>query len=356
MIIPNPWLTNLRQDKTRQKVFETGKVHEIVHFTFPVFRRAKATVDTEIVILERASGRRHKPLAFVIDEIAPDERIDLTRATRIVHEQDSWLGSAALPINIFLDESGRALAAKMRSAGKDLSMLFRTSVGMKPYQTGKGRPKQSAKIVKDRVFDASARITPEYRRYLRGGDIRRYVVNPLEKRYIRYGEWLAEPRLSAGFDAPAKILMRQTGDSLVAAIDDRQFLCMNNMHVLVPRDPTTSLDAVAAILNSRTMNWYYQTLNPEAGEALAEVKKANVDRLPLPEVSPGQAERLSALAKRMSANLSGLTAATASKRSMFTTMIGSDAEAIDTVVGDLFGLNDAERQRIADEQSAHNPF
>ena len=58
----------------------------------------------------------------------------------------------------------------------------------------------------------------------------------------------------------------------------------------------------------------------------------------------------------MSANLSGLTAATASKRSMLTTMIGSDAEAIERVVGDLFGLNDVERQRIANEQSDHNPF
>ena len=29
------------------------------------------------------------------------------------------------------------------------------------------------------------------------------------------------------------------------------------------------------------MNWYYHTLNPEVGEALAEVKKTNVAKLPL---------------------------------------------------------------------------
>ena len=29
------------------------------------------------------------------------------------------------------------------------------------------------------------------------------------------------------------------------------------------------------------MNWYYHSLNPEIGEALAEVKKSNVARLPM---------------------------------------------------------------------------
>jgi predicted nucleic acid-binding Zn-ribbon protein len=29
------------------------------------------------------------------------------------------------------------------------------------------------------------------------------------------------------------------------------------------------------------LNWYYQTLNPETGEALAEVKKSNVAQLPM---------------------------------------------------------------------------
>ncbi|WP_196802154.1 Eco57I restriction-modification methylase domain-containing protein [Sphingomonas phyllosphaerae] len=356
MIIPNPWLTNLRQDRMRQKVFEVSKVHEIVHFTFPVFRRAKATVDTEIVILERASSKRHKPNTYVINAIGPDEQIDLKLGTQITHDQDAWRKSAALPINIFLDKSGRALAEKMREAGKELSLSFHTSVGMKPYQKGKGRPQQSADDVKNRIFDANTRLTTEYRQYLRGGDIKRFVVKPVEDRYIKYGEWLAEPRLSAGFDAPEKILMRQTGDSLVATVDQQSFLCMNNMHVLVPRDPKTNLYAVTAIINSRTMNWYYQTLNPEAGEALAEVKKANVDRLPLPKLSAQQANTLAKLTKRMSANLLMLPSATEKKRQMMLTMIESDFDAVEEIVGDLFNLNATDRKRVVADQVKHSPL
>ena len=47
---------------------------------------------------------------------------------------------------------------------------------------------------------------------------------------------------------------------------------------------------------------------------------------------------------------------TANKRSMLTTMIRSDAEAIESIVGDLFGLTDVERGRISDDQSGHDPF
>src|SRR5207249_5111232 len=73
----------------------------------------------------------------------------------------------------------------------------------------------------------------------------------------------------------------QTGDSLLAALDTGRHLCLNNMHVLVPQKPQPSPTYMLGILNSRLLNWYYHTLNPEVGEALAEVKKTNVAGLPI---------------------------------------------------------------------------
>jgi hypothetical protein len=75
--------------------------------------------------------------------------------------------------------------------------------------------------------------------------------------------------------------MRQTGDGLIAALDTQQLLCLNNMHVLVPRDEQPSASYLLGLVNSKLMNWYYRTVNPEVGEALAEVKKTNVARLPI---------------------------------------------------------------------------
>jgi hypothetical protein len=92
---------------------------------------------------------------------------------------------------------------------------------------------------------------------------------------------LAEPRPAANFDASLKIVMRQTGDSLIATIDEERYLCLNNMHVVVPVRSRPNPHYILGVLNSKLLNWYYQTLNPEAGEALAEVKKTNVANLPI---------------------------------------------------------------------------
>lgn len=284
-IIPNPWLTNLLQTKMRNLVLSHTQLREIVHFTFQVFSRARATVDTEIVILRNEFVKRNRFIAKVVNRLPPSELISSGTFVKIMHEQDELVNKADMPINIFLGEKERKLAEKIQKSGKPLGFTYSISVGMKPYQVGKGKPKQNRSDVEKRIFDSEIKISDEYRQYLRGGDINRFVISPLEKRFIRYGEWLAEPRPSARFDTSPKIVMRQTGDSLVAAIDTKKFICMNNMHVLVPNESNDDVYYCLGLLNSRLMNWYYQSLNPEMGEALAEVKKTNVERLPAPPKS-----------------------------------------------------------------------
>jgi hypothetical protein len=78
--------------------------------------------------------------------------------------------------------------------------------------------------------------------------------------------------------------MRQTGDSLVAALDENKYLCLNNLHVLVPKVKKMDARYILGVLNSKLLNWYYQSLNPEAGEALAEVKRTNVAALPIRDI------------------------------------------------------------------------
>ena len=89
----------------------------------------------------------------------------------------------------------------------------------------------------------------------------------------------AEPRYSANFNAKEKIVLRQTGDSLIATLDTSQYVCMNNMHVIHMTDQLYNLKFILGLLNSTLMSFYFQCLNPEKGEALAEVKKENVEKL-----------------------------------------------------------------------------
>jgi type I restriction-modification system DNA methylase subunit len=280
MIIPNPWLTNLLQKRIRRFVIQTTCIEQIIHFTFRVF--PKVTVDTEIVILKNQRPTTHTALVQLVDNIAELSASPANpTARRIRHDQAKWLELDGGTVNIFTSEEEEMLARKCVACAVPFEELFGINVGIKPYQKGKGRPPQTAATVAGRPFDSNAPLTELHRAYLRGSDINRYVITPLEPRYIEYGPWLAEPRPAANFDAPIKIVMRQTGDSLIAALDVEQYLCLNNMHVLVPKSDRPSSKYVLGVVNSRLLNWYYHTLNPEVGEALAEVKKTNVAKLPI---------------------------------------------------------------------------
>jgi len=280
MIIPNPWLTNLLQKDIRILVTNFSRILEIAHFEFKVFQ--KVTVDNEIVILQKSDPKGWQATVKLFDSLEVFKNLMTPSNPKIlIHNQEKWIALTGEVINIFVDPKQESLIGKIALNCIPLESIFLINVGIKPYQVGKGIPPQNRATVENRIFDSDRALNKFYRRYLRGRDIGRYRINPLEVRYIKYGEWLAEPRPAANFDAPSKIFMRQTGDSLIAALDESQYLCLNNMHVLVPMDKTINCKYILAILNSRLLNWYYQTLNPEVGEALAEVKKTNVARLPI---------------------------------------------------------------------------
>ncbi|MDN3564973.1 N-6 DNA methylase [Paeniroseomonas aquatica] len=278
MIIPNPWISNIRQDKLRRLVMGHTAVKQIVHFRYSVFRRV--VVDTEIVVLQNGYRKNFKPQVHIV----PSEPVGelLEHAELIEGNQDDWLKLADKPINVFLSDAERRLRNKIFKQPFTVDALFKVNVGVKPYQIGKGKPAQTKDIVENRTFDASKKISNEYRQYLRGRDIGRFEIKPLEQRFLRYGPWLAEPRPSANFDAITKILVRQTGDEIIAALDDQQFLCLNNLHVLAPHDGLKNLMGILALLNCKLMTWCLRVMNPEAGEALAEVKKEFVELLPIP--------------------------------------------------------------------------
>ena len=197
--------------------------------------------------------------------------------------QSSWINQKVFNINV--TDIERLLVQKIENGTIPLEKICKVTVGIKPYQVGKGNPVQDREIVTNRIFDSDKQKDNTYRPYLRGRNINRYVVNPDPKQWISYGKWLAEPRDVNLFDDNKKIIIRQTGDSLVAALDDVGFLCLNNMHTINIKNKNYDIGYLLGLINSSLLNYYFQYLNPEKGEALAEVKATNVKRLPIKEVS-----------------------------------------------------------------------
>jgi len=279
-IVPNPWLTNIKVTKLRRYVLDTCKILEVSHYPVKVF--GQSVVDTVVVIMQKEQKRQKRS----------NNKVKITvyrkqREPELMHTipQAQWEMTGIF--NIFLDASDLQLLRKIEQNTVSLRTLCDVVVGIKPYQVGKGQPKQTREIVDSRSFDATYKKDNTYRRYIRGSDINRYCTRWDQAHWISYGQWLAEPRKKENFDAKEKIIIRQTGDSLIATLDQEQFVCLNNTHTINLKNTQYDLRYVLALINSRLMNYYYQSLNPEKGEALAEVKATNVKRLPIRRVNFG---------------------------------------------------------------------
>ncbi len=140
-----------------------------------------------------------------------------------------------------------------------------------------------------------------------------------QKRETRLGKtpwWnLHWPRSPALFAAP-KIVLRQTASSLIAAVDDVGYFCLNSVIVVRPR-AGVSLVALVALLNSKLLRWVYGMVTQEQARAFAEVKPVNLRKLPIIQMNL----ELEQLAKE-------------------------SPEAFDEGVFRLYGLTASERQRV----------
>jgi adenine-specific DNA-methyltransferase len=272
-IVPNTWLTNLKLKKFRKYIIESNTIHNITHYHKNVF---DAVVDTEVIFLKKGKTKNHKTKVVEVDS-------NLTHTVNF-YLQSKWQSLNGNPINVFIDEATENVLTQIKRDSKELEKLCEVSNGIKSYEVGKGNPPQTQKMVKERVYDAQKKIDRTYRKLLRGKDIEKYVTKWDGCRWIKYGDNLAAHRKKEIFYASEKIVIRQTSDCLIATLDQEQFICMNNMHVVNAKGDNYDLKYILALINSHLMDFYYQSLNPEKGEVLAEVKKKNVEKLLVKEI------------------------------------------------------------------------
>lgn len=136
----------------------------------------------------------------------------------------------------------------------------------------------------DRCVDASCRPLLFGRR-----EIRPHTLS-WHGRYIRLAaipeSRTADRYASAGrpgwYDRE-KVLVRRTGDRVLAAVDRDRRYASNNFFLVFPRRPCgLDLDGLCALLNSAFMTRYFRTVEPRRGQAFAELKIKHLAAFPLP--------------------------------------------------------------------------
>lgn len=92
-----------------------------------------------------------------------------------------------------------------------------------------------------------------------------------------------------------KIVVRRTGDRVMAAFDPEGLYVSNNMFVLLSNRTKPSAKqerfqrALVAMLNSRFMTWYFRAVQPRVGRLFAELKLVHLRDFPMPAPERWQA-------------------------------------------------------------------
>jgi hypothetical protein len=144
-------------------------------------------------------------------------------------------------------------------------------------------------------------------------------------------------------------MVRQTGDSIIAVSVRESVFARNNLHILLPKTKGLNLAFILGVLNSRLMDFCYSIMNPEKGEALAEVKKQHVENLPAKQLNMSEPaykslyEGIVSLVEQMlELNKQLPKAKTEQDKTVIQRQIEGTDREIDKLVYELYGLTEEE--------------
>ncbi len=144
---------------------------------------------------------------------------------------------------------------------------------------------------------------------------------------------LFRSRYASLFDKP-KIIFRQTGDRIIAAIDrETAYHCIDSVNVAQVKSTFHEhLEYFIGVLNSRLMIFYYQEISQEQGRVLAQIKPQRIRLMPITLGKPQLYKFITGLVKRI----------TTAKRSNLAADTSEMEREIDQMVYQLYGLTDEE--------------
>lgn len=258
-IIPNTLLLNSTCTKVRKFLLHNTSICNLVDIRDKVFEDAEIGGNLIIIYRNGQSKDGHKvrtaeieALERFTDSFEYDERL-----------QKTYLSNDGY--RFYLDISSLELMNKIQYESKTLDELSGFYNGIK---TGNNKK-----------FIADKEIDKRYRKIIRGRDIERYRIE-FGKKYVLFDKKLLwsntnEEKLTKN----PKIIMRQTGDKLVGALDTQGYLTMDTTHLIF--DTNIDIKFLLAVLNSKLLNWFHQAMTAEQGRAFAEIKIVNLKRLPI---------------------------------------------------------------------------
>lgn len=167
---------------------------------------------------------------------------------------------------------------------KKLIEIYDQVMGVKVYQIGKGKPKQTSFEIENNTFISVSKESKSYYPFISQG-IERYSYNS-KGEYISYGDWLAEPRKLRYFTNPKVIIREIVNPRIFATYIEDDAIVKNIAAVIISKDKNFSLKYLLALLNSRLFTYYLFEQSPKrSNKSYPSFSSELIKNIPIKEIS-----------------------------------------------------------------------
>jgi hypothetical protein len=310
-IIPNEFLFQIYMSKARAFFLRERRMLNVVNIGESAF---EAIVSTCIIIFGKEKSEkdyefkgfdfRHNNLVEAMSKINSGEAAALNsaiilNATKSIYSFDAKLAKIAekieargVPLSELCDDVANGISTSCDSVyviNHEDEAYFALSRENLLRPTLKGGdfqkyrcPENSGKSIL--YVDKSVNLpkAPESYKYLHSYKELLISKSVEKKQGKRKWHLLFRARKPTLFACP-KIIARQTGDSVITAVDDKVgYFCIDSVNIIsLKRDMRVHCFSISAILNSSVSNFYYQQISQEAGRVLAQVKPSRLKAIPI---------------------------------------------------------------------------
>ncbi len=258
-IVPNVLLFNKSFSRIRKLILSNSHVVFILDIKDKVFETAEIGGNCVFVVNKNKIDERKVSNVLTVQHVE-----DITNPKYEYLDQESF--NIAPDFKFYLDASALNVFNKIESSATcKLHELCSFYNGIKT-----GDNKRFIREIKQDSIDELA---------IRGREIQKYKIDtPCIFIHFDKKELWSNTNEENLRKIP-KILIRQTGDSIIGAIDNNGYLHMDTTHSLF--DIKVDIYYLLGILNSKLISYWHRTYTSEKGRAFAEVKIANVKNIPI---------------------------------------------------------------------------
>ncbi|MBU4291836.1 MAG: N-6 DNA methylase [Verrucomicrobia bacterium] len=314
-IVPDSFLLGMYFSKIRALALKECAIRQLVLLPFKVF---KADVGFSVIYLFERNSENHAANTVRSITATSSENIARRRGAEFSYSQGYFSRQRRSKFRLFFNQQTFDIVEKCRNAATPLEQLVRFSSGLIGLDG------------QDAISFDTKRGAKWLPGILSGGDILKFVVRP-SGAYILYDK----AHIKSGYDCvdygAAKLFMRQTGDSLICSYDTTGLLCLNNVHVGNSKSTNVNLKFVCGLLNSRLLNFFYQSISLEVGRVMPQTDIETIDDLPI-KCDPKSEADIAGLADDCIRHITSGRKDAAE----------SAAKRIDRLVYDLYGLTPEE--------------